>query len=277
MRRQGGAAPGEAGTAAASAPVRRRRPRAAERGGDPPAPRLSLVVPMFEEAGNVLALMQEIDAALAEVGDFEVIAVDDGSGDATAEELTAARGRFPWLRCLRHNARCGKSAALFSGVRAARAPLVATLDGDRQNDPRDVPRLLAAYREHPEPAHLGVVAGRRRRRHDGMLRRLSSSIANGVRRRALADDCPDTACGLKLFPRDVFLRLPCFEGMHRFIPALARGQGYAAVNVEVDHRPRVAGRPKYGVHNRLWVGLVDLLAVYWLVRRSRPPTSVIED
>jgi dolichol-phosphate mannosyltransferase len=244
---------------------------------DATSPALSLVVPVFDEAGNVAPLMDEIAAALAEHGPFEVIAVDDGSGDATGAELDAARRRHRWLRVLHHERRRGKSAALVTGAEAARAPLVATLDGDGQNDPRDVVRLLTAYREAAASERVGLVAGARRRRHDSVLRRLSSRIANGVRRRALRDDSPDTACGLKLLPRAVFLTLPRFEGMHRFIPALVRAQGLQALTIEVDHRPRRAGRPKYGVHNRLWVGLLDMLMVYWLVRRTRPPGSVTED
>lgn len=240
-------------------------------------PALSLVVPVFDEAGNVAPLMDEISAALAGHGPFEVIAVDDGSSDGTAAELAAARRDYPWLRVLHHDRRRGKSAALVTGAEAARAPVVATLDGDGQNDPRDVARLLAAYRDAAGAGRVGLVAGARRRRHDPVLRRLSSRIANAVRRRALRDDSPDTACGLKLLPRAVFLALPRFEGMHRFIPALVRARGLQALTVEVDHRPRRAGRPKYGVHNRLWVGLLDMLMVYWLVRRTPPPGSVTED
>lgn len=256
------------------------RQQEAQRAGDAPgpaAPVLSVVVPMFEEAGNVEALMAETGPALAALGAFEVIAVDDGSADATAAELARARDRHPWLRVLRHERRCGKTAALLTGAQAARAPLVATMDGDGQNDPRDIARLLEAYRAAPGEARPGLVAGLRRHRPDGALKRLSSRLANAVRRRVLGDDCPDAACGLKLLPREVFLRLPAFEGAHRFLPALVQALGRRAVGVEVDHRPRRAGRSKYGVHDRLWAGLVDLLVVAWLVRRSRPPTPAREE
>jgi len=234
---------------------------------------LSVVIPVHNEAENIQPLIDEIVTALDGRYDYEIVYVDDGSTDDTLERLREARAGCPRLRILRHACGCGQSTAIRTGVKAARAPLIATLDGDGQNDPADIARLLAVRdAEGGEAARLMVV-GWRRRRHDGWLRRLSSRVANGVRGRILRDGTPDTGCGLKLFPRALFLELPYFDHMHRFLPALARRAGARVVSVEVRHRPRTRGRSKYGLHNRLWVGLVDLAGVMWLMRRSRLPES----
>ena len=229
---------------------------------------LSIILPVFNEAGNLLPLLEEIHAALATHGDFEVICVDDGSADDSPELLAAALARHPRLRVLRHRARAGQSAALRSGVEAARGAWIATLDGDGQNDPADIPGLLQRARDEGLAGHW-LLAGWRTRRQDSALKRLSSRLANGLRRRLLRDATPDTGCGLKLFPRDTFLQLPWFDHMHRFLPALVLRAGGRVIPVPVSHRPRRAGRSKYGIHNRLWVGLVDLCGVLWLQRRMR--------
>jgi dolichol-phosphate mannosyltransferase len=233
------------------------------------APELSVVVPVRNEVGNLAPLLAEIQAALAGRVDHEVIYVDDGSTDGTDARLAQLCDEFPRLRVLRHARSCGQSAALASAVRAARGPWIATLDGDGQNDPADIPTLLAAARAATPDAELQLVAGYRRRRQDSWLKRLSSRIANGVRARLLHDATPDTGCGLKLFPRAVFLQLPYFDHMHRFLPALVQRNGGRTVSVEVNHRPRTRGTSNYGVHNRLWVGIVDLFGVMWLQRRMR--------
>ena len=229
---------------------------------------LSIILPVFDEAENLPPLLEEIRAALETHGDFEVICVDDGSSDETPAVLAAALADHACLRVLRHGRRSGQSAALRSGVVAARGDWIATLDGDGQNDPADIPPLLRQAREQGLAGHW-LLAGWRTRRQDDALKRLSSRLANGLRRRLLQDATPDTGCGLKLFPRETFLALPWFDHMHRFLPALVLRAGGRVIPVPVAHRPRRAGRSKYGVHNRLWVGLVDLLGVLWLQRRMR--------
>lgn len=235
------------------------------------AGRVSVVVPVKNEADNILPLVEEIHAALDGRADFELIYVDDGSTDPTPQRLAEAGARFPRLRVLRHRRSCGQSTALATAVRAARHPWIATLDGDCQNDPADIPALLAAVSPGQRTPGLELVAGWRNKRHDSGLRRLSSRIANGVRAAALGDRTPDTGCGLKVFARDTFLRLPFFDHLHRFLPALFLREGAQVVSVPVNHRPRTQGRSKYGVHNRLWVGIVDLLGVMWLQRRMTHP------
>jgi dolichol-phosphate mannosyltransferase len=230
---------------------------------------LSVVVPVLNEQDNVAPLIAEIRAALDGATDYEVVYVNDGSSDATAARLAAIQKEFPRLRVLHHAQRSGQSAALWNGVKAAHAPWIATLDGDGQNDPADIPRLLAVLRDPARPANLQLVAGHRRKRRDTWLKRLSSRIANGVRARLLRDATPDTGCGLKLFARDAYLALPFFDHMHRFLPALVQRNGGATVSVEVHHRPRTRGASKYGLHNRLWVGIMDLLGVMWLQRRMK--------
>jgi dolichol-phosphate mannosyltransferase len=233
---------------------------------------LSVVIPFFNEADNADPLLQEIFAVLENRPglDYEMIAVDDGSTDKTLEQLIRSREAIPRLRIVRHRANLGQSTAIASGVHAARYPWIVTLDGDGQNDPADIPGLLAEWKTH-QMEGPALIVGNRYNRHDTWLRRLSSYIANWIRMGLLRDDCPDTGCGLKLFPRAIFLNLPHFDHMHRFLPALCRRAGIPVVNIPVNHRPRTRGRSKYGVMNRLWVGIVDLLGVMWLQQRPCNP------
>ena len=236
---------------------------------------LSVVVPVCNEAENVGPLAQEIHAALAGYAPSEIIFVDDGSTDGTAAALHAARaGGIPELRVIRHERRSGQSAAICTGVRAARSEWIATLDGDGQNDPADIPKLVAARQQDGE---LRLISGNRTTRRDTWLRRLSSRVANGVRGWLLGDRTPDTGCGLKLFHRDTFLDLPRFDHMHRFLPALFQRAGARILSVPVAHRPRTRGTSKYGLHNRLWVGIVDLFGVMWLIRRKTARGDVREE
>ena len=237
----------------------------------PERPILSVVVPVKNEEENIRPLVEEIHAALSGKWPFEIIYVDDGSTDATPERLAECRKEFPELRGLTHLASCGQSTAIRTGVLAAEGELIVTLDGDGQNDPADIPRLVEAYRSPTAPANLRMIAGQRVRRNDTYLRRLSSRIANAVRSRLLDDGIPDTGCGLKVFSREAFLRLPFFDHLHRFLPALIQRDGYSVDSVEVNHRARLKGDSKYGLHNRLWVGIVDLLGVMWLQKRGKVP------
>ncbi|MEQ1591515.1 MAG: glycosyltransferase family 2 protein [Thiobacillaceae bacterium] len=233
--------------------------------------RLSVVVPVKNEQDNVEPLVREIAAALSGNTEFEIIYINDGSTDGTAAVLDALKCEFSMLRVIRHRASCGQSQAVTSGVRAARYEWIATLDGDGQNDPADIPALLEKLSDPSQAANLELLAGWRARRNDTFLRRLSSRIANGVRSRMLRDNTPDTGCGLKVFACETFLRLPNFDHIHRFLPALVIRGGGAVLSVPVNHRSRERGTSKYGVHNRLWVGIVDLFGVAWLQRRVRLP------
>jgi dolichol-phosphate mannosyltransferase len=236
--------------------------------------RFSVVVAVYNEADNVTAVTEEILRALAPAEPFELIYVDDGSNDATAERLSALRRTEPSIRVLRHDRRCGKTAALITGVRAAGSPWIVTMDGDGQDSAEDVPRLLELAWAGTEPFPL--VAGIRTRRRDSLSRRFATKFANGLRQLLLHDNCPDTACGLKVFRRDTFLRLPAFEGMHRFLPALFQTFGNPLVCCPVTHRPRLAGQSKYTNLGRAAVGVFDTLGVIWLRRRTRLPQRVIE-
>jgi len=235
----------------------------------------SVVVPVCNEAENVEPLAREIEAALAG-RPYEMLFVDDGSSDETAAILLKLKISLPALRVLRHSFRSGQSAAVASGVRAARAPWVATLDGDGQNDPADIPKLIAA-RDLPENRGVQLFMGNRTTRKDTPFRRLQSRIANGVRGSLLGDGTPDTGCGIKLFAREVFVELPRFDHMHRFLPALFQRQGARVISVPVNHRPRMRGTSKYGMLNRLWVGIVDIAGVMWLRRRFKSGLLVRED
>jgi dolichol-phosphate mannosyltransferase len=236
----------------------------------------SVVVPVCNEAENVEPLAREIDAALNNRS-YEMIFVNDGSTDETAAILKKLKSSLPALRVLSHSFRSGQSAAVASGVRAARAPWVATLDGDGQNDPADIPRLIEA-RDGPEGRGVQLFMGNRKAsRKDTAFRKLQSSVANGVRSSLLGDGTPDTGCGIKLFSREVFLDLPRFDHMHRFLPALFQRHGARVVSVPVSHRPRTRGTSKYGMLNRLWVGIVDIGGVMWLRRRYKSGLLVRED
>ncbi len=234
-------------------------------------PLLSVIVPARDEAANLPGLLEEIDRALERFA-HEVIVVDDGSVDGTWDFLTARAAAEPRLRPLRHPRSAGQSTSLWQAAAHARGDWLATLDGDGQNDPADIPRLLA----RAQRGDVTLVAGHRQSRRDDLLKRVSSRVANRVRSALLGDGTPDTGCGLKLIRRSAFLALPYFDHMHRFLPALVQMQGGVCVSVPVAHRPRLAGRSHYGVNNRLWVGLVDLVGVMWLRRRSRLPAPLEE-
>lgn len=238
--------------------------------------KISVVIPVCNEADNVEPLAREVQAALAGHRPFEIIFIDDGSTDATAAKVMAARERgIPEIRLLQHSVRSGQSAAVHTGVRAARADWIATLDGDGQNDPADIPSLIAAQAAGGETLRL-IMGNRKANRRDTWLRKVSSSVANGVRGWMLKDGTPDTGCGIKLMHRATFLELPRFNHMHRFLPALFQRAGTQVISVPVSHRARTQGKSKYGLHNRLWVGIVDLFGVRWLIRRNPPHGRVTE-
>lgn len=236
---------------------------------------VSVVVPIYNEAANIEALYGEIRSVLEPHFDFEALFVDDGSDDDSGAMLSGLAGTDPRLRHLGHPARRGQSAALRTGVAAARHERIVTLDGDGQNDPRDIPLLLETLDRSLLPARRLLVIGHRVRREDSLIKRLASRIANAVRQRMLRDQTPDTGCGLKVFARSTFLSLPYFDHMHRFLPALIRRAGGEVVSVPVRHRAREAGRSKYGTLDRLWAGIVDLLGVIWLIRRCPADYSLL--
>jgi dolichol-phosphate mannosyltransferase len=239
---------------------------------------LSVVIPVCNEAENVAPLAREIHAALNGLINFEVIFVDDGSTDVTASEVLKVRAEsVPQIRLLKHSKRSGQSTGVRTGVRAARGAWIATLDGDGQNDPADIPNLLAALKTQNPDGQLKLVMGNRTTRKDTWLRRLSSRVANGVRGSMLSDGTPDTGCGIKLFERELFLELPHFNHMHRFLPALVQRAGRRVISVPVAHRPRLSGTSKYGLNNRLWVGIVDLFGVMWLIKRRIPVLTIAEE
>ncbi|WFP52008.1 glycosyltransferase family 2 protein [Methylomonas sp. EFPC3] len=227
---------------------------------------ISVVVPVHNETDNVDALIAEIDQALSGQDAYEMIFVDDGSTDDTAAKLQRAMQKYSALRVLQHRRSCGQSRAVHSGVLAARYPWIATLDGDGQNDPADIPNLVAAWQAQNDP-QLWMLAGFRHQRNDTGWRKFSSKFANAVRQAILHDATPDTGCGLKLFLRDKFLGLPYFDHIHRFLPALIQMAGGRVMSVKVNHRPRNFGQSKYGTLDRALVGIVDILGVVWLKRR----------
>lgn len=229
---------------------------------------LSVVVPVHNEAENIEPLILEIEAALTNYVDFEIVYVNDGSQDDTAKRLAESRVRHKNLRVITHAQSCGQSTALRTGIKSAKGDWVATLDGDGQNDPADIKKMISALENGVE-----LVGGNRRHaRRDTWIKRISSIVANTVRSKLLRDSTPDTGCGLKLIRREVFLDLPYFDHMHRFLPALVQRRGGRAISVPVNHRAREHGQSKYGTIDRLLVGIVDLVGMVWLIRRSKRPT-----
>lgn len=233
---------------------------------------VSVVVPVHNESDNIPVLVQEIAAALAGRS-FEAIFVNDGSSDSTETVLRRLAAAHPWLRQIKHTQSAGQSAAIRTGVRAARAPVIVTLDGDGQNDPAFLPVLVDTLLESgPE---VGLVQGQRNKRR-GAFKQFQSRIANGVRSAVLHDGTRDTGCGLKAMRRDLYLSLPYFDALHRFTPALVRREGYQIRYVDVLDRPRGHGKSHYGMWGRLWIGIVDLFGVFWLIRRRRRVPEVTE-
>lgn len=232
---------------------------------------VSVIVPMYNEVDNAEPLATEIATSLSGVVEFEIIMVDDGSKDGTDKKLKSIQSTISELRIVTHDANFGQSAGIISGARAAKFPWLVTLDGDGQNDPADIPKLVDLANKHLNDAEPPFVAGNRQKRHDSTVRRISSRVANGVRYSLLRDDCLDTGCSLKLFARKEFLQIPHFNHLHRFLPAVFKRQGSKVYNVPVNHRSRTHGTSKYGINNRLWPGLIDLFGVLWLKKRACNP------
>lgn len=232
---------------------------------------ISIIVPVFNEADNVLVLAREVAAAMSgQPLGYELVFVDDASTDATWAKVAEARKADPRVRGLRHTANRGQSAALWTGIQATTAPIIATLDGDLQNNPADLPRLLS------ELAHADFVSGKRVRRQDNFVRRSSSRIARWARKAVLKVDFCDTGCALRAFKRSAVQGVFPFNGFHRFLPILVHGCGRSALEIPVNHRPRVAGVSKYGVWNRLGRGIYDLLAIGWYQKRRLRPVDFEE-
>ena len=228
---------------------------------------LSIVIPVFNERGNIGPLVHEVVRHLRGRVPFDIVCVDDQSDDDTRDVLTALKAEVPELRVLVHQRRSGQSTAIRTGVKHALSPWIATLDGDGQNDPADIPKLLVARDEGD--AQTRLYAGWRVDRKDTASKRWASRWANGIRQRLLRDDTPDTGCGIKLFERAAFLDLPYFDHMHRYLPALMQRAGWKTVSVPVSHRPRGSGQSKYTNLGRALVGIKDLMGVSWLIQRSR--------
>ena len=238
-------------------------------------PALSVIVPVKDEAENVVPLAREIAVALKAGPSSEIIFIDDGSRDRTVAELEALKRELPSLRILKHARNAGQSRAIRTGVRAAHAPIIVTLDGDGQNDPADIAKLVSALEADPT-GRLGLVSGVRRQRKDTFGRRAASRLANGVRSRLLGDGAIDTGCGLKAFRRDAFLALPYFDNIHRYLITLMLREGFEVGFVDVNHRPRLHGRSKYSNFHRMIVGITDLMGVRWLQRRFKASVETEE-
>jgi glycosyltransferase involved in cell wall biosynthesis len=236
--------------------------------------KLSIVVPVKDEVENIAPLAREIAAATASLGETEIIFVDDGSSDGTAAILVALKAEIPTLRVVSHAVNRGQSRATRTGVRAARGEIVVTLDGDGQNDPADIPNLVAPFDRGD--ASLGMVSGVRAKRRDTSARRIASKLANAIRQRLLNDGAVDSGCGLKAFRREAFLALPYFDHLHRFMIAMMLREGYRVEFIDVNHRPRLHGASKYTNFHRMLVGITDLVGVRWLQRRMRGTTEAKE-
>ncbi len=237
---------------------------------------VSIVIPMRNEAENVGPLIADITTAIAELSDYEIIVVDDGSSDDTAACVRALGAQDPRIRLVRHAKSAGQSAAVHSGVLRATAPIICTLDGDGQNPPMELPKLYTPLLQD-QTGQLALVAGQRVARQDTLSKRLASRIANGLRGRLLRDGTRDTGCGLKGFRRDAFLSLPYFDHMHRYLPALFKRDGWQITLVDVSHKERHAGRSNYSNIQRAFVGIYDLIGVAWLIRRRKKAAPVVED
>lgn len=236
--------------------------------------RVSLVIPVHNEAENIVALTQEISRVLEAKHSYEIIFVDDGSQDQTPMILSSVQKRFPAVHPVYHLGHYGQSAALVTGIRHALHPVIVTMDGDGQNDPEDIDKLLKVYEQSETPTRRVMVTGYRRLRCDTRWRKLSSRIANTVRGRLLGDGIPDSGCGLKVFSHELFNSLPTFDHMHRFLPSLVNRVGGKIISIDVNHRPRSAGRSHYGTLDRLAAGIVDLVGVMWLMRRVIVPKTI---
>lgn len=235
---------------------------------------VSIVIPVHNEAENIEPLIEEVIKAMKKAEAYEIIVVDDGSNDQTNQVLIQALQRVNTLRVIQHETSCGQSTAVHTGVKSAKYAVIATLDGDGQNDPADIPRLYNLLVQKGKTSnHLWMVAGWRNKRHDSAWKLFSSKFANTVRSGLLGDNTPDTGCGLKVFLRDKFLALPYFDHMHRFLPALIIRAGGQVVSEPVNHRARLQGVSKYGTLDRLWAGIADVIGVIWLKKRAKLPVT----
>jgi dolichol-phosphate mannosyltransferase len=240
-------------------------------------PQYSVVVPCYNEQDSIVPLLDEIVTMIGGDPRFEIIVVDDCSEDETRSQLSQARDRIgPSLKLVSHAVNAGQSAAICTGIDVAKGTWIATLDGDGQNDPSDIPKLIKILNEARNESRVPIICGHRTTRRDSWVRKLSSKVANAVRSGLLNDATADTGCGLKLISREVFMRLPRFDHMHRFLPALIQRDGGYVISVAVGHRPRQAGHSKSGIHNRLWAGIIDLVGVMWLRRRKFKSTNFEE-
>ena len=235
---------------------------------------LSVVIPVQNEEENIQSLIEEVRQSLDGVIDYELIYVNDGSNDTTLQILEEYRAGFPRLRVISHETGAGQSTAVRSGIMQARSLVIATLDGDGQNDPADIPALYQALVEHAESGVV-LVNGYRKNRKDTYIKRLSSRLANGIRGWLLSDDTPDTGCGLKVFNREAYLAIPFFDHLHRFLPAMMINGGGQVMSVEVNHRERKLGSSHYGFFDRLWVGIFDIMGVIWLKSRTTHPVVIM--
>lgn len=235
----------------------------------------SIIIPVFNEAGNIGALIQEV-ADVLDGRAYEIIIVDDGSTDGTRNQLMRIKQDIPQLRIIAHGENAGQSRAIRTGAMAARGPIIGTLDGDGQNDPADLPELYRILASANASDKLALVIGHRQDRQDTPWKRLGSTVGNRLRQLILKDDCRDSACGIKVMPRDMFLALPYFDHMHRYMPALVRAENYHYLSHPVRHRKRSAGQSKYDNVGRAWVGLRDMRGVLWLAQRRRVNSSIRE-
>jgi len=232
--------------------------------------KFSVVIPVFNEEDGIIIFLDEVLSCL-KAYDFEVLVIDDGSNDGTMEKLKSYKVDSNILRIISHEKNIGQSSAINTGVRFSKYDTIVTLDGDGQNDPADIPKLLQKFFDFKKTEENNniIVAGYRKKRRDNLLKIFSSRVANSIRSNFLKDGTPDTGCGLKVFSKDLFLRLPFFDHIHRYLPALFSAYGASILNLEVNHRPRSLGKSKYGFHNRLWVGIIDLFGVKWLIKRAK--------